>query len=213
MEQKNLILLGGGGHCKSVIDIAESAGYNIIGILDRPEEVGKDVLGYKIIGTDDDLIKYVDIAEFMITVGFITNPSIRIKIYDKIKTAGGRLATIISPTAYVSKHAKIGEGTIVMHRAVICVEATIGCNCIINTMADVDHGASVGDFSHLSAGVLIAGEARVGDRCFCGIGSTVSHVTKITSDVILGAGALVIKDIEKAGIYCGHPVNFLKTYM
>lgn len=71
MEQKNLILVGGGGHCKSVIDVAESAGYNILGILDMPEDVGKKVLDYKVIGTDDDMPQYVDKAEFVITVGFI----------------------------------------------------------------------------------------------------------------------------------------------
>ena len=62
--QKNLILLGGGGHCKSVIDVAEAAGYNILGILDRPDEVGKEVLGYKVIGTDDDIANYVDIYNY-----------------------------------------------------------------------------------------------------------------------------------------------------
>lgn len=55
---KNLILLGGGGHCKSVIDVAESAGYNILGVLDKPEEVGKQVLDYKVIGTNDDITNY-----------------------------------------------------------------------------------------------------------------------------------------------------------
>lgn len=207
---KNLILVGGGGHCKSVIDVAESADYNILGILDKPEEVGKNVLGYKIIGTDDDMAKYVDKAEFMITVGFVTNPSIRIKLYKKIQEVGGKLATIISPTALVSPSATIGEGTVVMHKSLICVEAKIGINCIINNMVDVDHGASIGDFTHLSAGVLIAGEAKVGDRCFCGIGSTVQHVTSVASDVILGAASLVVKDITEPGVYVGHPVKLIK---
>ena len=90
MEQKNLILVGGGGHCKSVIDVAESAGYNILGILDMPEDVGKKVLDYKVIGTDDDIPLYVDKAEFVITVGFIKNPTTRIKLYNKVKEAGGK---------------------------------------------------------------------------------------------------------------------------
>ena len=71
MEQKNLILVGGGGHCKSVIEVAESAGYTILGIVDRPEELGKLVLDYKVIGVDDDIPQYVEKAEFVITVGFI----------------------------------------------------------------------------------------------------------------------------------------------
>ena len=85
MINKNLILLGGGGHCKSVIEVAESAGYTILGILDRPEEVGKDVLAYKVIGKDDDIPQYVDKAEFVVTVGFIKNPGIRVRLYNNVK--------------------------------------------------------------------------------------------------------------------------------
>ncbi|MEE1176425.1 MAG: acetyltransferase, partial [Paludibacteraceae bacterium] len=117
MERKELILVGGGGHCKSVIEVAESAGYSILGILDMPEEVGKTVLDYKVVGTDDDIPQFVGKAEFVITVGFIKNPAIRIRIFDKIKSAGGRLATIIASTARVSKYAEVGEGTVVMHQA------------------------------------------------------------------------------------------------
>jgi len=208
--QKNLILLGGGGHCKSVIDVAEAAGYNILGILDRPDEVGKEVLGYKVIGTDDDIANYVDKAEFIITVGFVTNPKIRIKLDNKIKDAGGKLATIISPTAYVSPQATIGDGTVIMHRAVICVNVKIGRNCIINTLTDVDHEASIGDFTHLSAGVLIGGGARVGERCFCGMGTTVVHMITLGNDIIMGAGSLAIKDVNDPGVYCGHPAKYLR---
>ena len=103
---KNLILIGGGGHCKSVIEVAESAGYTIIGILDRPEEVGKKVLAYEVIGVDDDIPLYVDKAEFVITIGFIKNPALRIKLYNKILEAGGEFATLIASTAQVSKYAK-----------------------------------------------------------------------------------------------------------
>ena len=103
MNQKNLILLGGGGHCKSVIDVAESAGYNILGVFDMLEDVDKPVLDYKVIGTDDDIPQYIGRAEFIITVGFIKNPAIRIKLYNKVKEAGGKLATIVASTAHVSK--------------------------------------------------------------------------------------------------------------
>ena len=88
MYQKNLILVGGGGHCKSVIDVAESAGYNILGILDMPEEVGKYVLNYQMIGTDEEIPQYADKADFLITVGFIKNPAIRIRLYNRIKKGG-----------------------------------------------------------------------------------------------------------------------------
>lgn len=108
---KSLVLVGGGGHCKSVLEAAESAGYSILGVLDMPDEVGKEILSTKVIGTDDDIPAYIDKAEFVITVGFIKNPAIRIRLYNKIKEAGGKLATVVASTAYVSKYAEIGEGT------------------------------------------------------------------------------------------------------
>ncbi len=205
MEQKNLILLGGGGHCKSVIEVAESAGYNIIGVLDRPDEVGKEVLAYRVIGVDDDIPKYVDKAEFMITVGFIKNPAIRIKLYNRVKEAGGKLATIIASTAHVSKYATLGEGTVVMHNAFVNAGAQIGNNCIINTFSNIEHDAHVGDQCHISTGTMINGDCVVGERVFVGSQSVLANGIEIGDDIIVGAGSLVRKSIRQKGIYSGIP--------
>ena len=201
----NIILVGGGGHCKSVIDVAESAGYNILGILDMPEDVGKKVLDYKVIGTDDDIPQYVDKAEFVITVGFIKNPSIRIKLYDKVKEAGGKLATIIASTARVSKYSIIGEGTVVMHQAFVNAGAHIGANCIINTFCNIEHDAQIGDQCHISTGTMVNGDCKVGDRCFIGSQSVLSNGITIGEDIIVGAASFVRKSISAKGIYSGNP--------
>ena len=203
--KKNLILLGGGGHCKSVIDVAESAGYNILGVLDKPEEVGKQVLDYKVIGTDDDIPQYVDKAEFVITVGFIKNPATRIKLYNKVKEAGGRLATIIASTAHVSKYATIGEGSVVMHNAFVNAGAKIGNNVIINTFANIEHDAIVGDQCHISTGTMINGDCKVGQKVFIGSQSVLANGITVGDDIIIGAGSVVRKSIERKGIYAGNP--------
>lgn len=205
MNRNNLILLGGGGHCKSVIDVAESAGYNILGVLDMPEEVGKQVLDYKVIGTDDDISKYVDKAEFVITVGFIKNPAIRIKLYNKVKEAGGKLATVIAFTAHVSKYATLGEGTVIMHQAVVNAGAKIGVNCIINTFANIEHDAQIGDQCHISTGTMVNGDCKVGDRCFIGSQSVLANGITVGDDIIIGAGSVVRKSIDQKGIYSGNP--------
>ena len=205
MMNKNLILVGGGGHCKSVIDVAESAGYNILGILDMPEDVGKLVLNYKVIGTDDDIPQYVDKAEFVITVGFIKNPTTRIKLYNKVKEAGGKLATIIASTAHVSKYAIIGEGTVVMHQAFVNAGANIGANSIINTFSNIEHDAVVGDQCHISTGTMVNGDCKIGDRCFIGSQSVLANGTSIADDIVVGAGSLVRKSLCRKGIYSGNP--------
>lgn len=205
MEQKNLILVGGGGHCKSVIDVAESAGYNILGILDMPEDVGKQVLGYKVIGTDDDITLYVDKAEFVITVGFIKNPAIRIKLCNKVKEAGGKLATVIASTAHVSEYSTIGEGTVVMHQAFVNAGAHIGANCIINTNCNIEHDAHVGNQCHISTGTMVNGDCKIGERVFVGSQSVLANGVTIGDDIIVGAASFVRKSIEEKGIYSGNP--------
>ena len=208
---KTLVLVGGGGHCKSVIDVAESAGYNILGILDMPEDVGKQVLDHKVIGTDDDIPQYVDKAEFIITVGFIKNPATRIILYNKVKEAGGKLATIIASTAHVSKYSTIGEGTVVMHQAFVNAGAHIGANCIINTFSNIEHDAQIGDQCHISTGTMVNGDCKIGERVFVGSQSVLANSITIGNDIIVGAGSLVRKSITKAGVYSGNPVTMYKS--
>lgn len=202
---KNIILIGGGGHCKSVIEVVESVGYNILGILDVPEEVGNRVLSYNVIGTDDDIPRYADKAEFVITVGFIKTPAVRIRIYDKIKEAGGKLATLVASTAYVSKYADVGEGTIVMHHAMVNVGAQIGINCIINTFCNIEHDAVIGNQCHISTGTMVNGDCKVGDRVFIGSQSVMANGVSIEEDIIVGAGSFIRKSLKEKGVYSGNP--------
>lgn len=202
---KPLILLGGGGHCKSVIEAAESAGFNILGILDMPDDFGKEILSYKVIGTDDDIPAYIDKALFVITVGFIKNPAIRIKLFNRVKEAGGKLATIIASTAYVSKYATIGEGTVVMHHAFVNAGAKIGNNVILNTFTNIEHDAEIGDQCHVSTGTMVNGDCKVGNNCFIGSQSVLANGITIGEDIIVGAGSLVRKSISIKGIYSGNP--------
>ena len=205
MEQKNLILIGGGGHCESVIEVAESAGYTILGILDRQEEVGKIVLNYKVIGVDDDIPQYLDKAEFVISVGFIKNPALRIKLYNKVKESGGKLATIVASTAYVSHYATLGEGTVVMHHAFVNAGAYIGKNVILNTYANIEHDALVGDQCHISTGTIVNGSCKVGNNVFIGSQSVLVNGISIGNDIVVGAGSVVCKSISYKGIYAGNP--------
>ena len=193
MVKNKLILVGGGGHCKSVIDVAESAGYTILGILDKPEEVGKQVLDYKVIGTDDDIPQYVDKAEFVITVGQIKSSAIRHKIAERIEKAGGKLATIVASDATVSKYATIGEGTVILHKCVVNADARIGKNCIINTMANIEHEVAIGDFCHISTGVMVNGMTKVGNDTFVGSGSVLYNCIEVSSNSIIPAGTIVRK--------------------
>lgn len=204
---KELILVGGGGHCLSVIDVAEEAGFHILGILDTPDKIGASVLGYKIIGPDDLINVYIDKATFLVTVGQIKNADKRIKLHKMIIEAGGKLATLISPRAYLSRHAEIGPGTVLMHNSFVNSNARIGIGCIINTFSNIEHDAVIGNFCHISTGAIINGECHIDEGVFIGSNSVLVQGIKVASFSVIGAGSVVVNDIVNKGVYYGNPVK------
>lgn len=205
MNERPIILVGGGGHCKSVIEAAESVGMNIKGVLDIPENVGKKVLDYTVIGTDEDIPLYVDTCNFIVTVGFVKDAALRIRIHERVLAAGGHFGCVIASTAHVSRYASIGEGSVVMHQAMVNAGARIGFGCIINTFANIEHDAVVGDYTHISTGAMVNGDCQVGKRVFLGSQSVMVNGTLITDDCIVAAGSLVRKSMKRSGIYAGNP--------
>ncbi len=211
-NKKNIILVGGGGHCKACIDVIEQTNnFNILGVIDISEKVGQSILGYKIIGTDNDVPKLIKsyTKYIFITIGHIKNPAIRINLFKRIKNLGGVLPTIVSPNAYVSKHSIIGEGTIIMHKCVINTDVYIGNNTIINNQALIEHDTIIGNHTHISTGARINGGCKIGDECFIGSGSIVNQGVNIDNNVLVGSGSLVRKDINCKGIYIGNPLKRL----
>lgn len=208
-RKQKLILIGGGGHCLSAIGVIESTNqYTILGILDASKKVGEDVLGYEIVGNDNDIAFWREQgAGFAITVGQLENSNIRRTIFDRVKSQGGQLPVIIASTAWVSPYASIGEGTIVFHKAVINTSSVIGENNIINTGCIIEHNTIVGNDNHISTSVTINGDCVVGNRNFLGCGCSVHHSIKIENNVVVGAGAVVVKDCTANGVYIGVPAK------
>jgi len=188
-----IILIGGGGHCKSVIDIIEREGrFEIIGIIDKEDKVGQKILNYEIIGTDEDLeIVRKDIEYAFITIGQIKTAEPRKKVYKILKELKYKIPTIISPLAYVSKYSLIEEGTIVMHGAIINANVKIGKNSIINSRALVEHDCVIGNHCHISTGVILNGSVNVGDETFIGSGSVCVNNIAIPSKSFIKARSLV----------------------
>lgn len=209
---KKLILIGGGGHCKSCIDVIESTqAYEILGVLEKNCVENLKILSYPILGDDSLIETYAkqDI-EFLITVGQIKSPTVRIKLFENIKNAGGKLATIIASTAYVSKYAEIQEGTIIMHGAFLNAGVKVGQNCIINTKAIIEHDAQVGNNCHISTNAILNGDVFVSDNCFIGSSTVMYQGIKIAENTLIGANSTVGKSIDKGGIYLGNPLRKIK---
>jgi sugar O-acyltransferase (sialic acid O-acetyltransferase NeuD family) len=209
MNIKNLILIGGGGHCRSCIDVIEQLGtYEIMGILDLPEKVNSDIMGYRVIGTDDDIEKLSGPdTGFLITLGQIRSPIPRKKLYHRLMENSLAVPVIISPSACVSPHAEIGGGTIVMHQALVNAGAKIGSNCILNSQALIEHEAVIGSHCHVSTGVKVNGQAVIQDECFVGSGSVIYNNIVVAAGTIIAAGSVVRKSITEPGLYQGNPAK------
>ena len=185
-----IVLVGGGGHCHSVLDVIEQENrFTIKGIIDNNLPLNHNVLDYKIIGADKDIPHLAkDQVYFLITVGQIKSYSVRLKLAKLLEKHECKIASVISPRAYVSRHANIGEGTVVMHNAFVNANAQIGKHCIINTNAGIEHDSIIGDFCHVSTGAIVNGDCTVGDGCFLGSHSTISNGIKIIENSVIGAG-------------------------
>lgn len=188
-----IILIGGGGHCKSCIDVIEAENkFEIIGILDIKEKIGQKVSGYLINGTDAQIERFItDDCYFLITLGQIKTPDLRVKIFEKLKKLNAQMATVISPLAYVSKNAEIGEGTIIMHQALVNAGAKIGKNCIINTKALIEHDAVVENYCHISTGAILNGETLIREKSFIGSNATLVQCIELPASSFIKAGSLV----------------------
>lgn len=191
MKEK-ILLVGGGGHCKSVIDVIEAENkYTIAGIIDKEELLGQKVLDYEVIGCDDDLEKLFETYKYaVVTVGQIRSNYLKIKLFNNLKNIGYTLPVIVSPFAYVSKHSKIEEGTVIMHHTLVNANVKIGKNCIINTKALIEHDSVVEDNCHISTASVINGGGVVKEGTFFGSNATTRESVEVSG--FIKAGSLIV---------------------
>lgn len=209
--KEDIVLIGGGGHCRACIDVIELEGkYKVAGIVDFKEKKGTGVLGYEIFACDDDLPELVKVyRSFLITIGQVKSEARRAGLFESLKHLGASFPVVISPLAYVSSHAAVAEGTIVMHKAFVNAAAKIGRNCIINSGALIEHDAVIEDNCHIATGSVVNGGSFIGEGTMAGSNSVINNALKIAEKTIIGSGAVVIKSIEDSGTYVGNPARRL----
>lgn len=202
---RDVVIIGAGGHGKVIADIVLQSGDRVLGFLDDNAGHLASVAGIPILGRICDYSKYKD-AQFVIAIG---NSAVRQSIANELRDVCWY--TAIHPAAVISPLAvNIGEGSVVMANAVVNPGTTIGRHCIINTAAVVEHDNGIGDFCHISVGAKLAGTVMVGEHSWIGIGAVVSNNCSICDHSTVGAGGVVVKNITESGIYVGLPVRKIK---
>ena len=209
---EEIILVGFGGHSKSVADCIERQGeYRIVGYTDLVEYENSR---YTYLGTDDVLetLYAKGIRHAVVCIGYLGKGIIREQLYMKLKSINFSLPVIIDPSAIVSESADIGEGTFIGKMSVVNADARIGKMAIINNNTLIEHECFVGDFTHVAVSAVVCGTVKIGKSSFIGANSTIVQSCTLGDHVIVGAGAIVAKNLEDRTIFRHKFDSVLKNY-
>lgn len=204
-----LVLVGGGGHCASVLDsVLTSTDYETVVIVDQNRAYdGKTLLGVPFVGTDDCLPALFEkgFTDAFISLGSVGDTVGRRRLYARLREIGFHIPNLIDKTAAVSTSATLGEGIFVGKNAVIEPLCRIGDNCIIHTAAIIAHGCVIGAFSHIAPAAVLCGEVLVGDDTHIGANAVIRQQITVGKNVMIGAGSTVVKSIADGKTAYGNP--------
>ena len=206
------MLIGGGGHCKSVLDSALRMNiFEDIVITDPDLKPGTRIMGCMVVGTDDCLedLREKGYDEAFISVGNVNLNPLREILANKVSRLGYTFPTIIDPSAIIADTTIIEDGTFIGKRTTINAGVKIGSHSIINTGSIIEHDCSVGDYTHVSVGAVLCGEVIIGNNCMIGAHSTIIQCRKVGDNSVVGAGAVVNKDVENDSTVVGVPAKKL----
>ena len=195
---EKIILVGFGGHAKSVIDTIENSGcYEIVGVIEKNQCDQVSYRGYRVIGSDDDLAEasLKSIGNAFVTIGYMGQGNLRQQLYKRLIQNGYKLPNIIDKTATIAKDVVLSEGSFVGKGAIVNADAVIGKMCIINTRAIVEHECYVGDYSHIAVGATLCGKVSIGKGVLIGAGATIIQGIEIGDGTIIGAGTTITKNV------------------
>jgi sugar O-acyltransferase (sialic acid O-acetyltransferase NeuD family) len=189
-----LLLIGCGGHARSLIDVVESSGHwHVLGLVGLPEQVGEDVLGCPVLGSDQDLPALRQRCHHaLLAVGHIGLSIQRQRLVHDMAWLGFVMPVVISGRAHVSRHAHLGQGTSVGHGVIVNAGAYVGDHCILNSNALIEHDAVIGDCCHISTGALVNGGVKIGSGSFIGSGAVLREGLDLPAETVVSAGKRVM---------------------
>lgn len=198
-----LLIYGGGGHAKSLIDLIRLVGlYRIHGILDDGIPVGTRILDVPVLGGGELLpaLRRQGIGKAVNAVGGIGSITPRLAVYEKLASAGFGCLTVVHPRAFIEPTATVGQGCQVFYNAYVGSDVQVGFGSIINTAAILSHDCRLGKYVNISPGAILAGAVVVGDRALVGMGATVNLGVSIGAGARVGNSAVVKGDVPENGI-------------
>lgn len=207
----HLLMIGGGGHSKSLLPILRRLRIPVYGIIDMELRKGMRVNGIPVVGSDKELEKFAKPEmKAVVAIGSIGDrqrDKKRVELFEDARKANIQFATIISDRAIVGEDVKVGRGSMIFDGCIVNCGVTIGENCIINTGVIIEHDCSIGDHTHIAPGTVIGGQVSIENNVFIGIGSRIIQGIKIGENAIVGAGSVVIEDVPPNSTVVGIPAR------
>lgn len=203
MDPQAVILYGGGGHAKMLIDLLRGGNtYRIAGILDDGMPAGSQIMGIPILGGGELLAELYasGVRQAVNGVGGVGQVSVRIKVFEKLAKAGFSFPVVVHPSAIVEPSASLAPGAQVFARAYVGGEARVGFGAIASTGCLISHDCLLEDYSIVSPGAILAGEVRIGKGALVGMGVTINLKVSIGEFAKIGNSATVKADIPDRGI-------------
>lgn len=202
-DPTSIIIYGGGGHGKTLIELIQAMGtYQIVGIIDDGIDKNTDIFAIPVLGGNEILpMLYSSGVRLSVNaVGGVGDNSIRIEVFQRLGKAGFVCPPVLHPTACIEPSAKVSPGVQVFSQAYIGSEVKIGFGVIINTSAIISHGCKIGDYAHISPGAILAGDVLIGNDVLVGMGATINLGVRIGDGVRIGNGATVKQDVPEKSI-------------
>lgn len=220
MNPVPIIILGAGGNSISILDAIDEINrrshrgsiYDFRGFLDDlPENVGKTILGYPVLGRVDQARNFSE-CRFINGISSVESYSKRPEINARAQIPQELFETIIHPTAGISSYSRIGVGTAIMANSVICAEAEIGNHVIILQNTVVNHHSIIGDFCTLSAGIVVLGYVKVQRNAFIGGAAAIKPHITVGESSLIGMASVVVRDVPAYTTVAGNPARPMKVF-
>jgi len=206
----NIVIAGSSGHAKVIIDIVQQEGkYNIAGLLDRSRKIGDEILGYQVLGMEEDLPELIKVHSLRGAIVAIGDNFNRSRVVAHVQQTSPELPFVcaIHPKASIAIEVSVGEGTVIM--AGVCINpcCSIGRFCILNTNSSLDHDSKMGDFSSLAPRATTGGNCQIGKYSAISIGAVLETGINVGEHSVVGAVSYANKPIDPFVVAYGIPAT------
>ena len=214
MMQGDLLVIGVGGNSRDIAEAVEAINtvqetWNLLGFLDdNAKLVGSNVDGYRVLGTIASIAAFPQ-AHVVIGVANDRKLFVRREIESRLGIDRKRFATLIHPTAQVSKRARIGCGTVILQFSFVSSQVSIGDHVIINQSVVIAHDSKIGSYVSMAPSLSIMGGVRVGEGVYIGTGARLYPGIEIGSGALVGVGAVVLSSVSPEVTVFGNPARVL----